>query len=79
MRKQTPQEREFIKKELRKKLPTAVMNVVETIQDDTSFLEIASGKSFNCIEVQLKGCLIENGLRRRYVSYGELENYKVGN
>jgi hypothetical protein len=81
MKKQTPQERIAIKKILKDEYgedhPTFKKIII--IDECTRFTELDSGKVFTCIEVQLKGCLIENGIRRRYVSYADLENYEVSN
>lgn len=81
MKKQTPQERIAIKLALEEQYGEDHQTFKKiSIMDDTTILtEKESGKKFTCIEVQLKGCLIENGIRRRYVSYADLENYEVSN
>jgi hypothetical protein len=81
MKKQTPHERIVIKKVLKEEWgechPTFKKIII--IDDTTIFTETSTGKKFTCLEVQLKGCLVENGIRRRYVSYTEFENYEVSN
>ena len=81
MKKQTPQERIVIKRILKDEYgeDSELFKKIIIMDDTTIFTEIDSGKKFTCLEVQLKGCLIECGLRRRYVSYADLENYEVSN
>ena len=81
MKKQTPQERVAIKRILKDEYgeDSELFKKIIIIDDTTMFTEKESGKKFTCIEVQLKGCLIENGIRRRYVSYADLKNYEVSN
>ena len=79
MKKQTPQERAVIKDHLRNELTPATFDKVSIMDDCTKLTEIETLKVFTCVEVQLKGCLIESGIRRRYVSYADLQNYEVSN
>lgn len=81
MKKQTLEERTIIKKVLIEEYgeasPTA--KKIAVLDDTTKVTELESGKVFTCVEIQLKGCLVENGIRRRYLSYADLENYDVSN
>ncbi len=79
MKKQTLEERQAIKELLMKELTPEQLAKVSIMDDTTKFTEVETAKVFTCVEIQLKGCLIENGLRRRYISYADLEKYSVSN
>ena len=81
LKKQTLEERDAIKRELRTSgvLPRDTYAKVLIMDDCTIVTESELGKQFSCCEIQLKGCLIESGIRRRYVSYADFENYEVTN
>ena len=80
MKKQTLEERNQVKHHIEMAhLPPELQEKIMIVDDTTKFTELETSKVFTCVEVQLKGCLIENGLRRRYVSYADLENYEVSN
>jgi len=80
-KRQTRLEREALKEILKAKLGAndEVYKTIEIMDDTTTVRDKISGKTFTCVELQLKGCLIENGLRRRYVSYADLNTYEVTN
>lgn len=78
--KQTDEQRDAIKKHIKNDMPNDVsLGVIDSLIYGTKFIEKESKKDFYLIEVQLRGCLVENKLRRRYVSYQDLENYEVSN
>lgn len=78
--KQTYEQRVLVKEEIKANgMDDATFKTIAMLDDTTMFTEKESGKQFTCIEVQLKGCLIESGIRRRYVGYSDLNNYEVSN
>jgi hypothetical protein len=76
---QTTEQRLAMKQEIasRESFPQEVINQILNLNNETTLVEKESGKSFNLVELQLQGCLIEKGLRRRYVGYTDLKNYEV--
>ena len=80
-KKQTRTEREILKEILKERLgaTSELYKTIDIMDDTTTVRDKINGKTFTCVELQLKGCLIENGLRRRYVSYNDLNTYEVTN
>lgn len=80
MIKQTYEERLQVKEiVLKSRLPKTTLNKVKILDDTTRFTDRETNEVFTCLEVQLMGCLIDDGLKRRYVSYADFENYEVSN
>jgi len=81
MKKQTPQERIEIKRILKEQYgeDSELFKKIIIMDDTTLCTEKTTNLVYTCVEIQLKGCLIERGIRRRYVGYADLENYEVSN
>jgi len=80
IQKQTYEQRNQVKQEIKAGGNfDEVIGTISILDDTTMFTEKESGKAFTCLEVQLKGCLIEAGTLRRYVGYNDLQNYTVSN
>lgn len=74
MREQTFSQVNAIKAEIFKlnQFPEKILNVIHFLKLGMEFRDKTSGDRFALVEVQLKGVLIDKGIRRVYVSYSDL-------
>lgn len=81
VKKQTAEERNFIKSKLIivYKYDKFMMNIVNMLDDTTMFKNLETGEVFTCMEIQMRGVLIDNGTLRKYVSYADFNEYEIGN
>jgi hypothetical protein len=81
MRKQTRDERNAIKQAIADNnlVDKETYQVIMILDDTTKALHKDTGKEFTVSEVQLKGILVDCGLRRRYISYAVISDYEFRN
>ena len=78
IKKQTPEQRQLIKDEI-KLSNYELYEKIKIVDDCTMVTQKETGIVFTCVEVQLKGLLIDSGAFRKYLSYADIENYEVRN
>ena len=60
--------------------PENITNLVHFLRLGMEFKSVGTGESFSLVEIQLKGVLLDFGIRRVYVSYNDLlDEYSTPN